>query len=116
MHVEAVAEAFAQAVARDESNGQRYCVAGPERIPYTEVLDIIAQGGGIEPKPKVPIPMPLAKLGVNTVGALGLLPISPAQFTMLIEGNTCDPAAFVGDFGVVSPRFTPETLSYLARY
>jgi uncharacterized protein YbjT (DUF2867 family) len=116
VHVKAVAEAFAQAITRDESNGQRYCVAGPERMPYTEVLDRIARGGGIEPKPKVPVPMPLAKLGVNTVGALGLLPISPAQFAMLVEGNTCDPSAFFADFEVESPRFTAETLGYLAKY
>ena len=116
IHVEAVAEAFAQAVARDESNGQRYCVAGPERMPYTEVLERIAHGGGIEPKPKVPVPMLLAKLGIHTVGALGLLPISPAQFAMLIEGNTCDPSAFFADFNVESPNFTAEALGYLAKY
>ncbi|NNF56598.1 MAG: complex I NDUFA9 subunit family protein [Rhodothermaceae bacterium] len=116
IHVEAVAEAFAQAVARDESNGQRYCVAGPERMPYTEVLERIARGGGIEPKPTVPVPMPLAKLGVNTVGKVGLLPISPAQFYMLIEGNTCDPSAFFADFEVESKPFTAEALGYLAKY
>ena len=116
IHVEAVAEALAQAVDLDAANGQAFCVAGHERIPYVEVLDRIARGGGIAPRPKVPVPMPLARLGVRTVGALGLLPISPDQFAMLVEGNTCDPSAFFATFGVETPPFTPEHLGYLAKY
>lgn len=116
IHVDACAEAFAQAVTRDASNGQRYCVAGHEKLAYTDVLDRIAQGGGKEPKSKMPVPMVLARIGVNTVGALGLLPISPAQFEMLVEGNTCDPSAFFADFGVDTPPFDAEHLSYLAQY
>ena len=113
--VEACARAMAQAVTRDASAGQSYCVAGPERIPYREVLARIARGGGIEPKPTAPVPLFAARLGVNTLGRVGLLPISPAQFEMLVEGNTCDPSAFYADFGVESPRFVAETLGYLRR-
>ncbi|MDX1421043.1 MAG: NAD-dependent epimerase/dehydratase family protein [Rubricoccaceae bacterium] len=115
VHVEAVAGALAQAVDLDVG-GRAFCVAGPDALPYTEVLDRIARGGGIEPKPKAPVPMPLARLGVHTVGALGLLPISPAQFAMLVEGNTCDPSDFFATFEVETPPFTPEHLGYLARY
>jgi len=116
VHVEAVAEAFAQAVTRDASNGVAYCAAGAERIPYEEVLQRIARGGGIEPKPTISVPMGLARLGVNTLGKVGMLPISPDQFEMLVEGNTCDPGAFFADFGVESPRFDAESLSYLRQY
>ena len=114
--VEACAQAIAQAVARDASHGQSYCVAGAERIPYREVLRRIARGGGIEPKPTAPVPIFAARLGVNTLGKVGLLPISPAQFEMLVEGNTCDPSAFFADFDVTSPRFDADALSYLQRY
>ena len=116
VHVEAVADAFAQAVTRDASHGVAYCAAGPERLPYTEVLRRIARGGGVAPRPTVPVPLAVARLGVNTLGKAGLLPISPAQFEMLVEGNTCDPDAFAEDFGVASPRFDAEALSYLQRY
>jgi NADH dehydrogenase len=116
IHVTAVAEAMAQAVDLDAANGQAFCAAGHERLAYVEVLDRIARGGGIAPKPRVSVPMPLARLGVNTVGALGLLPISPDQFAMLVEGNTCDPSAFFATFNVETPPFTPEHLGYLARY
>lgn len=116
VHVQACADAMAAAVSRESSGGVSYCVAGQERIPYTEVLKRIARGGGIEPKPTAPVPIFAARLGVNTLGKVGLLPISPAQFEMLVEGNTCDPSAFFADFGVESPRFDGESLSYLQRY
>lgn len=116
VHVAACASAFAQAVDRDASNGVAYCVAGEERISYRETLRRIARGGGVRPKPTAPVPIPLARLGVNTLGKAGLLPISPAQFEMLVEGNTCDPSAFFADFDVASPRFDTPALDYLRQY
>ena len=116
VHVESVAEAFAQAVTRDESNGRAYCAAGPQRLAYTEVLKRIAHGGGLKAKPTVPVPMPVARLAVNTLGRVGVLPISPAQFEMLVEGNTCDPTVFVADFDVPTPVFDGAGLSYLRKY
>lgn len=116
IHVQACAAAMAEAVTRNASNGQSYCVAGPETIPYREVLRRIARGGGIEPKPTAPVPIFAARLGVNTLGKVGLLPISPAQFEMLVEGNTCDPSVFFADFDVETPRFDGESLAYLQRY
>ena len=116
IHVQACADAMAAAVTREASGGVSYCVAGHERIPYREVLRRIARGGGIEPKPTAPVPIPLARLGVNTLGKVGLLPISPAQFEMLVEGNTCDPSAFFEAFGVETPPFDGKSLSYLRKY
>ncbi len=51
---------------------------------------------------------------VNTLGRAGLLPIQPAQFEMLVEGNTGDPADFFGTFDVESPPFDAAHLRYLA--
>ena len=116
VHVRACAGAMAEAVTRDASDGASYCVAGREQIAYREVLRRIARGGGVEPKPTAPVPIAVARLGVNTLGKAGLLPISPAQFEMLVEGNTCDESAFFDDFGVTSPPFDGESLSYLRRY
>ncbi len=116
IHVQACADAMAAAVTRDASAGRSYCVAGRERIAYRDVLDRIARGGSIDPKPTVPVPVFAARIGVNTLGKVGLLPISPAQFEMLVEGNTCDPTAFFEDFGVESPPFDAEALGYLRKY
>ena len=116
VHVRAVAGALAEAVTRDASNGRSYCVAGPDVLPYREVLRRIARGGGVDPKPTAPVPIPVARVGVNTLGKAGLLPISPAQFEMLVEGNTCDPSAFAADFDADAPPFTAESLGYLRKY
>lgn len=111
--VEEVATAFVQALTREAAHGQVYCAAGKERYPYTEVLDRITRGAGLEPKPKLPQPVWLVRPVVHTIGKIGLLPISPDQFEMLLEGNTCDSSAFYRDFDVTFKAFTPENLAYL---
>ena len=115
VHVTDVAEAFVQALTRDAAHEETYVAAGPDRFAYVDVLDRIAIGGGLSPKSKVHIPLPLARLGVYTAGRIGLLPISPTQFEMLVEGNTGDETAFYRDFDVTPTRFTAENLRYLER-
>lgn len=114
IHVTEVAAAFVQALTADTTHEHRYVAAGPDRFPYMEVLDRIARGAGLDPKPKLHVPLSLARLGVHSLGRLGLLPISPAQFEMLVEGNTGDASAFYRDFDLDSISFLPENLSYLA--
>jgi NADH dehydrogenase len=113
VHVQTVADAFVQALTTEAAHGQTYVAAGPDRFPYVEVLDRLAEGAGLAPKSKVHVPMPLARLGVYTAGRVGLLPISPAQFEMLVEGNTGDETAFFADFDLSPRPFTAETLAYL---
>ncbi|WP_243665210.1 SDR family oxidoreductase [Rhodothermus marinus] len=105
--VEVVAAAFAQALTRPEAHGQTYCVAGPTPLTYDEILDVIARALRGRPKPKLHLPLGPVRLLVGTLGRIGLLPVTPEQLAMLIEGNTCDPSAFYRDFDVhrcLSPR------------
>ncbi len=111
--VEEVAAAFVQALTLEKANGQSYGVAGKEKVAYLSILDRITEGMGLKPKPKLPQPIWLVRPAVHTLGKWGLLPISPDQFEMLIEGNTCDETAFYRDFGVTFKAFTPENLAYL---
>ena len=118
VHVTAVAAAFVQALelplpAEDEEPGRVYCVAGRERVTFDETVDRIARGMGRTPKRKLHLPMWLARAFARTAGEVGLLPISPAQFEMLVDGNTCDAARFWADFDVPDVPFTPEHLGYL---
>ncbi len=113
VHVTEVATAFVAALTSESARGETYVAAGPDRVPYVEVLDRIARGAGLDPKPKVNVPLGLARLGVYTAGRVGLLPISPAQFEMLVEGNTGDQSAFYRDFPLSPTHFTPENLRYL---
>jgi len=113
VHVTEVAAAFVQALTTKASHGQTYVAAGQDRFPYVEVLDRIARAAGLAPKPKVHVPLSLARLGVYTAGRVGLLPISPAQFEMLVEGNTGDETAFYRDFDLSATPYTVENLKYL---
>lgn len=113
VHAREVASAFVQALTRERASEQTYVVAGQDRFPYVEVLDRIAKGAGLDPKSKIHLPMPLARLAVYTAGRMGLLPISPDQFEMLIEGNTGNAAAFYRDFDLSPIPFTPKNLQYL---
>lgn len=111
--VEEVAAAFAQALTINPAHEQIYTAVGREAYPYTDVLDRIARGMGRKPKPKVHVPLVLARLGINLLGPLGILPISPAQFEMLVEGNTGDESPFYRDFDLTFHPFTPDNLAYL---
>ena len=113
VHVTEVASAFVQALTTTAAHGQSYVAAGPDRFPYVEVLDRIARGAGLDPKPKVHVPLSIARLGVYTAGRVGLLPISPSQFEMLVEGNTGDETAFYRDFDLSPTPYTVENLDYL---
>lgn len=113
--VEEVASAFVQALTLEAAGGTSYCVAGKERISFLDVLDRITSAVGHAPKRKIPQPIWLARPIVHTAGKAGLLPITPDQFEMLIEGNTCDSAAFYRDFDVTYKPFTPGNLQYVQR-
>lgn len=113
--VEEVAKAFVQALSLDAANGKSYCAGGKEKITYNEVLDRITDGVGHGRKRKIPQPLSIVRAAVHTLGRVRLLPISPDQFEMLVEGNTCDSTAFYRDFDVTYKPFTPENLSYLKR-
>lgn len=113
VHVEPLADAFVQALTVPEAAGATYCAAGRRRLSFEEALDVIARGAGIEPRPKVHVPLWMAWPVVGTVGRTGLLPITPDQLSMLVEGNTCDSTAFFADFGVEERAFEAEALSYL---
>lgn len=111
--VEEVAAAFVQALTRDAAARKTYTVCGWEAYPYTEVLDRIARGMGIDPKPKLFVPTALARPLVQILSRLNCSPISIDQFEMLLAGNLGDPSAFYDDFDVAPKRFTPEHLTYV---
>lgn len=111
--VESVAVAFAQALTREEVADRSFCVAGRERFSFDQTLDVIARGAGLDPRPKIHLPLWLARPGVRIAAPTGLLPISPDQLAMLLDGNTCDAADFLESFDVEPRRFAPRALSYL---
>ena len=113
--VEEVASAFAQAVSLEKAHAKTYCAAGKERMTYVELLDRITEAVGHARKPKIPQPIWLVRPAVHALGRIGLLPITPDQFEMLIEGNACDSTAFYADFELTYRPFRIENLHYIRR-
>jgi NADH dehydrogenase len=115
VHVTAVADAFVQALTQADARGARVAAVGETVYPYLAVLNRITRGCGLPTKPKLFIPAWIARPVVHTLGPLGLLPLSPDQFEMLLDGNTGDPGPFHALFDVTPVPFDAETLAYLRK-
>ena len=111
--VEDVAEAFARAVSDPAFSGKSYCTAADVSFPYVEILDMLALGAGMKPRPKFHVPIWMAKPVIELMAPLRVLPITPEQLEMLIGGNTCDASDFLSDLALEPKPFTVENLSYL---
>ncbi|MEX0821949.1 MAG: complex I NDUFA9 subunit family protein [Rhodothermales bacterium] len=113
--VEETASAMVQALTLDAARNKSYCTAGRERMTYVDILDRITDAVGHARKRKLRQPISLVRPFIHTIGRTGLLPISPDQFEMLIEGNTCDSTALYADFELDYKPFSPENLHYVKR-
>ncbi|MCH8276668.1 MAG: complex I NDUFA9 subunit family protein [Bacteroidetes bacterium] len=111
--VEDVARAFGQAVSDASHRNRTYCLAGPESFTYLEILVILADAADLKSRPRMHQPVWLARRAIRMAGPLGLLPITPDQLEMLLDGNICEDAHYKRDFGTAPTPFNRETLRYL---
>ena len=113
--IQELAEAFVKALDLPSASGRTYCAAGKETLTFDDVLDRISVALGHEPKPKIHHPLWMVRSAVRAAARTGMLPISPDQLEMLVEGNTCDSSDFYRDFQVEYRPYSPENLAYLRR-
>lgn len=116
VHATLVAAAMAQAIDSSRAHGQSYGVGGLETLTYVKIVDRITKGMGLSPKPKIHVPLWVARSAVHTLGRVGALPITPDQFEMLVEGNIVDVDPFYRDFDVLPVHFSAENLAYVQKY
>jgi len=87
VHVRDVAEAFVQAVERDDLRDRSFDIGGPHKLTFNRVVDILCEEMEIR-RPKVHMPTGLVKPVVDAAAGLHLpLPITPDQLGMLLEEN-----------------------------
>ncbi|VTT85919.1 NADH dehydrogenase 32K chain homolog [Halorubrum sp. DM2] len=96
IHVEDLVPMIAAAVADEEHAGETYEIGGPEVLTLRQVTDLVyeAEKKGIT---ILPLPMPLAKIGLSVLGAVPGFPMGPDQYRSLKFDNTTadnDVAAF----------------------
>ncbi len=103
--VEQVAEGFARALLRPDTQGQTYEVGGPRAYAFTEILDLIGRALRKTKVRKVYQPLALMRPLVRLLEPLPFFPLSSDQLTMLQEDNVCDPAPFFRTFALEPVEF-----------
>ncbi|GAA0538556.1 complex I NDUFA9 subunit family protein [Halorubrum ejinorense] len=98
IHVEDLVPMIAAAVTDDGHVGETYEIGGPEVLTLRQVTDYVyeAEKKGVT---IVPLPMPLAKIGLSVLGAVPGFPMGPDQYRSLKFDNTTADND-VGAFGV----------------
>jgi len=96
IHVEDLVPMIAAAVTGEEHAGETYEIGGPEVLTLRQVTDLVyeAEKKGVT---ILPLPMPLAKVGLSVLGAVPGFPMGPDQYRSLKFDNTTadnDVAAF----------------------
>ena len=71
----------------DEHAGETYEIGGPEKLTLRDVTNLVyeAERKGVR---IVPLPMPLAKVGLTVLGAVPGFPMGPDQYRSLQFDNT----------------------------
>jgi uncharacterized protein YbjT (DUF2867 family) len=112
---EDLAEAFAVAVERPHITG-RFDLAGPDQLPYREMIAILEDALGIRRR-RITVPVAAARAGA-WIGTLVPMvsPITPAQLTMLLEGNVTGRNAITETFGVTPRPFRDVAREICAPY
>jgi uncharacterized protein YbjT (DUF2867 family) len=102
--VQNVSEGFVKALAKEESVGRVYDVAGPDCFTYDALLDIVANAVRVH-KIKFHQPMFVMKMMATMLGDFAFFPVSVDQITMLEEGNISDRwKEFFDDFAITPSR------------
>lgn len=104
IHVEDLVPMIAAAVTEEEHAGETYEIGGPEVLTLRQVTDLVyeAEKKGVT---ILPLPMPLAKIGLSVLGAVPGFPMGPDQYRSLKFDNTTADND-VEAFGVDSAELT----------
>ncbi|MFO8114336.1 MAG: complex I NDUFA9 subunit family protein [Halorubrum sp.] len=109
IHVEDLVPMLVAALEEDEHVGETYEIGGPETLTLRQVTDLVyeAERTGVT---IVPLPMPLAKIGLSVLGAVPGFPMGPDQYRSLQFDNT------TGDNDVAAFGVDPDELTTLAEH
>ena len=104
IHVADLVPMLVAVVEDDEHVGETYEVGGQETLTLREVTELVyeAERKGVR---IVPLPMPLARVGLTVLGAVPGFPMGPDQYRSLTFDNTTGDND-VGAFGVDEAELT----------
>jgi len=104
VHVEDLVPMIVASLEGDDHLGETYEIGGPERLTLREVTDLVyaAEQKGVT---IVPLPMPLAKVGLSVLGAVPGFPMGADQYRSLQFDNTTADND-IGAFGIDADELT----------
>lgn len=108
-----VARCFAESLQMPGTIGQSYELCGPDRLTYTEMLDIIGKTLGKDIVPKLKSPAGLVKTAARLMQGFSFFPVTTDQIDMLMEESICD-GKWRETFTFEPIRFAEGIRSYLA--
>jgi len=87
IHVEDLVSMLVAALEEDEHVGETYEIGGPETLTLRQVTDLVyeAEKKGVT---IIPLPMPLARIGLTVLGAVPGFPMGADQYRSLKFDNT----------------------------
>jgi len=112
VHIDDVANAFANALEDDATIGKIYELGGPEVLTWRDIIARIAEATGRK-KWILPMPTWIMRIGATVFDWLPFFPVTRDQLTMLEEGNTADPGILRQLSGREPKSFSKENLRYL---
>jgi NADH dehydrogenase len=87
VYVGDVAEAFVQAVERDDIRDRHFELGGPHKLTFNRIIDIVCEEEDVRRR-RVHVPVGLVKPLVHAASSLGVpIPITSDQLRMLLEEN-----------------------------
>jgi NADH dehydrogenase len=109
IHVDDLVSMIVESLEADEHIGAIYEIGGPERLTLRAVTQLVyeAERNGVT---IVPLPMPLARIGLGVLGAVPGFPMGSDQYRSLQFDNTTDDND-VDAFGI-----DPDDLTTLGSY
>lgn len=111
--IQNVANAFVAAIRNDNSIGKTYDLCGPEAFTWNELYDKLQLLLGSR-KPKVHLPLPLARLQAALFEKiLSNPPFTRDQLLMLQEDNVGNPEPATRDFLLEQEKFAEGVARYL---
>ena len=115
VHVDDVAECFAQSLTNPQSIGKTIDLVGSEELSLDEIGDAIAECLQIR-KTVVHMPMPLMKIAAALFSILPIKPpVSSVQLRMMEEGSTADSTPMKRIFHIEPQAFRAGLHKYLGR-
>lgn len=115
VHVDNVADGFAQAVEKPATFGKTYDVVGPDTLTFDEILDTIGRVIGKKRVAKLHQPLGLIMIKARLWRRFLPGPLSPDAIKMLVAGSTSDDDNFYQTFDTAPISFAESIKGYLKK-